>query len=498
MSELALLNQEKTSDRDPESAEYRVMPHNEEAEQALLGALLSNNRAYERVAEFLEPEHFYSDVHGRIYQSIGRLVERGQVANPVTLKALFSEDEALSHVGGAQYLVDLAASVVSIINVEDYGRTIFESHLRRELITLGEAVTNDAYIHDLEKPPLEQIEEAEARLFRLAEFGEQKGGFVSLEDSIDQVLTNAKTAFQSGSEVTGITSGFMDVDSKMGGLHRSDLIILAGRPSMGKTALATNIAYKSAKTYAETNGEQGARVAFFSLEMSSEQLALRILSDAASIPSDKIRRGKVSEQEFLRFADSSNKLTKLPLYIDDTPAITIAGIRTRARRLQRQKGLDLIVVDYLQLIGGSRRRANENRVQEISEISRGLKTLAKELQVPVLALSQLSRQVEQRDNKRPQLSDLRESGSIEQDADVVMFVYREEYYLAREEPSQRVNESSEKFLDRHNSWKQRLEDTMNIAEVILGKQRHGPIGTINLRFTGEFTRFSDLDQNHGG
>ncbi len=481
---------------DKEGVDYRVRPHNEEAEQGLLGALLLDNQSIERVNEFLKPEHFYHPTHGAIYQAIMTLCDRGQIADPVTLKAYFSKDDGLAHVGGPAYLAELAANVVSVANTQAYGQAIYDTYLRRQLISIGEDVSYQAYDHDLENPPLMQIESAEATLFKLAEHGDYKKGFTSFQESLTATIKNAEKAFLSDSTVTGITTGLRDLDKKLGGLHPSDLLILAARPSMGKTSLAINIAYKAALAYVETGGKEGARVGIFSLEMSSEQLALRILSDVSNIGSEKIRRGDISQDDFHRFAEASQKLSTLPLYIDDSAALTISGIRTRARRLQRQHGLDLIILDYLQLLSGSGKRSSDNRVQEISEISRGLKTLAKELEIPVIALSQLSRQVENRENKRPQLSDLRESGSIEQDADVVMFIYREEYYLAREEPSQNANETPEKFGDRYARWQEQLARASNVAEVIVSKQRHGPIGTVELFFEGEYTRFADLDRHH--
>lgn len=475
---------------------WREMPHNQEAEQALLGAIMVNNNALEKVSEFLRAEHFFVPVHGRIYQAIYTFFERGLNATPVTLKGYFENDEDLAQVGGPAYLAELASYVISVVNVEDYGRIVFEHHLRRQLIELGENVVTGAYTHDLESSAQLQIAQAEAKLYELAQFGEFKGGFTKLETSIMAAIETAKKAKASDSHVTGVTSGLVDLDKQLGGLHNSDLLILAGRPSMGKTSLATNIAYNAAKAYVDTNGKEGAVVGFFSLEMSAEQLATRLLADVVEIPGDKIRKGQINQQDFRKFAEASNMLSQMPLYIDDTPALTIAHLRARARRMKRQHGLGLIVIDYLQLIGGSSARSQDNRVQEISEISRGLKTLAKELQVPVLALSQLSRQVETRENKRPQLSDLRESGSIEQDADVVMFVYREEYYLSREKPGQGTSEKQERFAERSTNWEQRLQDARGVAECIIGKQRHGPIGTVLLSFTGEFTRFGNYTGNY--
>jgi replicative DNA helicase len=475
-------------DQNTKEISYREMPHNQEAEQALLGALLVNNNGLEKVAEFLHHEHFFVPVHGRIYQAIQTFFERGLNATPVTLKGYFEKDEDLAQIGGASYLAELASYVVSVVNAEDYGRTIFEHHLRRQLIGLGEGLVNDAFVQDLENPASTQIEEAEKRLYQLAQFGESRGDFKKLEHSVLEAIQTAKKAKEADSHVTGVTTGLTDLDLKLGGLHKSDLIILAGRPSMGKTALVTNIAFNAAKRYHETNGKEGAVVAFFSLEMSAEQLATRLLADTVKISGDKIRKGQITQQDFRKFAEASSLLAALPFHIDDTPALTIAHIRARARRLKRQQGsLGLIVVDYLQLIGGSSARSQDNRVQEISEISRGLKTLAKELDVPVVALSQLSRQVETRENKRPQLSDLRESGSIEQDADVVMFVYRPEYYLSREKPEDDAKDFSK--------WQERLERSQGVAECIIGKQRHGPIGTVIMSFEGEFTHFGDYTGN---
>ncbi|MBI1216128.1 MAG: replicative DNA helicase [Alphaproteobacteria bacterium] len=474
-------------------AEYRVMPHNEEVEQALLGALLVNNKSLEKVSEYLRPEHFYNAVHGRIYEAIVKFVDRGQDASPITLKNYFEKDEDLAHVGGGQYLADLASHIISVVNVDDYGRTIYEMHLRRALVALGEDVVNDAYDHDVDVTASQQIEGAEKRLFDLATAGDFKGGFVTFRDSLTKAITQAQAAYQREGLITGVTTGLLDIDKKLGGLQKSDLLILAGRPSMGKTSLATNIAFNAARAYLESGGSEGAVVGFFSLEMSAEQLATRILADLTSVGSDKIRRGELKDTDFHKFVEASQQLSQAPLFIDDTAALTIGAIRTRARRMKRQHNLGMIVIDYLQLCHGSGGGRQENRVLEISEITRGLKSIAKELEIPVLALSQLSRAVEQRDNKRPQLSDLRESGSIEQDADVVMFVYREEYYLSRDEPGRGVSEAEDKFNERYTDWQQRLEETHNVAECIIAKQRHGPIGTVKLHFNGEFTRFTNLE-----
>ena len=479
-------------------AAYREPPVNYEAEQALLGAILANNRAYEKVSDFLRPEHFADEAHGRIYEACGKLIERGQIANAVTLKHLFDHDEALAQVGGAQYLADLQKNFVTIINAADYGRTIHDLHLRRELIALGEDVVNDAFEPNVDINATQQIETAEQRLYNLAEAGSTEGGLKTFKSAVVEAINMAQTALQRDNHVSGVAAGFKDLDRLLGGLHPSDLVIVAARPSMGKTSLATNIAYNAAATKRKQKGPDGQPieapevVAFFSLEMSAEQLATRIISEQAHVRSDSIRRGEIRDDEFDRIFETSRHLHELPLFIDDTPALSIPALRTRARRLKRQHGLGLLVVDYLQLMQAPAGMRGDNRVQEVSEITRGLKAIAKELNVPVVALSQLSRQTEQRDDKRPQLSDLRESGSIEQDSDVVMFIYREEYYLAREKPSQRMNETTDKFNERLATYQKRLDDTRNVAEIIVAKQRHGPIGTVEMHFTGDFTQFSDL------
>jgi replicative DNA helicase len=469
----------------------RAPPHNIEAEQALLGALLVNNVVFEKVGELLQPANFYDPVHGRIYGAIATLINRGQIADPKTLRGVFDNDPALTAVGGANYLVDLAANIVTIFNVEDYARLIQDLYLRRQLIGLGTDVVNDAFQHDLDKPATSQIESAESKLFELARTGETDRGFIKLEKALTTSIKMAEAAHKRDSHITGVTTGLRDMDRKMGGLQRSDLVILAGRPSMGKTALATNIAFNAANAFYKSEGREGSAVAFFSLEMSSEQLATRLLGDVSSVPSDKIRRGETKNEDFTKFVEASQILSRVPLYIDDTPGLAVAALRTRARRLKRMvPHLGLIVIDYLQLLRGSGSKREENRVQEVSEITRSLKALAKELDVPVLALSQLSRAVENREDNRPQLSDLRESGSIEQDADVVMFVYREEYYLDRQgEPK-----SDEKNFDK---WHKDMERAHNIADIIVAKQRHGPIGTVRLHFDGQFTRFSNLESQFG-
>ncbi len=462
----------------------------------MLGAIFANNRAYEAVSEFLRPEHFALGQNGRVYAACGKLIDRGQLADPVTLRSFFEADEALAEIGGPGYLMELAGSAVGIINAGEYGRVVYDLFLRRELISLGEEVVERAFGSDVEETAVRQIETAEQNLYDLATTGQYEGGFKDFKSSIIEAIKLAELAHQSDGALAGVTTGFSDIDKLLGGLHPSDLIILAGRPSMGKTALATNMATHAAYSRAKSGGKEGGVVGFFSLEMSAEQLASRILSEQTNISSNRMRKGELTNDEFNRLAVGSQNLHNLPIFIDDTPALTVSALRTRARRLKRQHGLDLIVVDYLQLISGSTGSRNDGRVNEVSEITRGLKTLAKELEVPVLALSQLSRAVEQRDNKRPQLSDLRESGSIEQDADVVMFIFREEYYLERDEPVQRQDEKDDAFNSKYERWQNRKKEVENLAEVSVAKQRHGPIGTEKLHFEGQFTRFGNYDHKH--
>ena len=479
----------KTSDNNADNPHYRELPHNMEAEQGLLGALLVDNRAYEKIGDLLRPEHFFVPVHMRIFEAISQFIDRGQTASPVTLKSYFEKDVDLVELGGGAYLAELAASIISVINARDYAQTIYESFMRRELVGLGEDIVNEAHEHKLESAAMDTVEMAESKLFSLAESGEVKGGFTSLRDSVLVSIEIAERAFKTQGHVTGVTTGLRDMDKQLGGLHPSDLLILAGRPSMGKTALATNIAFNTAKAYAQSGGKEGARVGFFSLEMSADQLATRILSDCANISGHSIKQGDIRQDDFQKFVKASQELSQVPLHIDDTPALTIGAVRTRARRLKRQHGLDFLIIDYLQLLRGTGSRQSEaNRVQEVSEITRGLKAIAKELNIPVLALSQLSRAVEQREDKRPMLSDLRESGSIEQDADVVMFVYREEYYLSRTEP--------DVGTEKHMQWQEKCERALNVGECIIAKARHGPIGSIRMHFDGHVTRFSDLDEIH--
>ncbi|MBM3532995.1 MAG: replicative DNA helicase [Alphaproteobacteria bacterium] len=471
---------------------YRTPPHNYEAEQGLLGALLVNNAAYERVGDFLRPEHFADPAHGRIFAAIGKLIDRGQIANPVTLKALFDQDGALAEVGGAQYLVKLAASVVAIVNAEDYGRTVHDLYLRRQLIGVGEDMVNEAHKHELETTAKDQIEIAEAKLFQLAETDQAEKGFQSFGQALASSIEMAEAAYKRDGKLTGVPTGLTDLDKLLGGLHPSDLVIVAARPGMGKSALACNIAFNAASLSVNDPDAERFVVALFSLEMSAEQLSTRLLAEQIDVPSEKIRRGELNEQDFRNLVQAAQRLERTPIFIDDTPSITTTALRSRARRLKRQHGLHLIIVDYLQLMRPTVGTKSENRVQEVSDITRSLKAIAKELNVPVLAGAQLSRAVEQREDKRPQLADLRESGSIEQDADVVMFIYREEYYHKREVPVRRADESDEKYHDRMERWQERGEQILGIAEVIVGKQRHGPTGTIKLQFDGPTTKFSNL------
>ena len=482
----------------------RLPPANIEAEQALLGALLANNRAYERVSDFLAPEHFAHPAHGRIFQSIARRVETGQLADAVTLRAEFEHSGILDEVGGAAYLAQLLSAMVGIINAGEYGRAIHDAWTRRQLIDLGETVVNRAFGADPDLDGGAQIEAAEQSLYELATRGAADGGFISFERALTDALLGAERALKSAGRVRGQTTGLRDLDKKMGGLHPSDLVVLAGRPGMGKTALATKIAYGAARALvadarAEAPGAPPkATVAFFSLEMSAEQLATRLLAEEAEITSDRIRRGEIGQKDFDRFVAVSREISGLPMFIDDTPALTLSAMRTRARRLKRTKGLALVVVDYLQLMRPAAGTRPENRVLEISQITQGLKALAKELSVPVLALSQLSRAVESREDKRPQLSDLRESGTIEQDADAVLFLYREAYYLEQREPKKSAFPSEEKYLQAQQKWHDDMNNEYNKAELIIAKQRHGPIGVVKLFFDASLTRFADLDPHHAG
>ncbi|MEO1919516.1 MAG: replicative DNA helicase [Paracoccaceae bacterium] len=471
-------------------SEAVALPHNIEAEQALLGALLVNNDVYDRVTSIVNEGHFYDPVHGRIFEVAARRIQKNALASPVTLKAFMEDDEGLQELGGPAYLVRLAGASISLFASKDYAQLIYDLAIRRDLMAIGDHIAATAASVDVESEPKDQIVDAEQLLYKLGEQGNVGSGFESFLQALTTAVDVANAAYKRDGGMSGISTGLIDMDKKLGGLHPSDLLILAGRPSMGKTSLATNIAFNIAKAYKKgikPDGSEGAIeggvVGFYSLEMSSEQLAARILSEAAEIPSEQIRRGDMDEEEFRRFLEAAKDIEACPLFIDDTPALPISSLAARARRLKRQHGLDVLIVDYLQLVRPA--TAKDNRVNEVSEITQGLKAIAKELNIPVIALSQLSRQVESRDDKRPMLSDLRESGSIEQDADVVMFVYREEYYKEREKPG-------EHDVEKMINWQQEMEHLMGKAEVIIGKQRHGPIGSIELSFEGQFTRFSNL------
>ena len=476
--------------RPADEKSFRLAPHNIEAEQALLGAILVNNEAFYRVSDFLNPEHFYEPVHREIYEIAGKIIRAGKAATPITVKT-YLPDQLTGEMTMQGYLARLVSEATTVINAGDYGQTIYDLAIRRSLIQIGEGMTSLAYEADVEMTAPKQIEEAEKSLFDLAEKGRYDGGFQPFNEALTEAIKMAGEAYQRDGRLSGIATGLTDLDQRMGGLQKSDLIIIAGRPGMAKTSLATTIGFHVARNWkgeitpdGHRKTTDGGQVAFFSLEMSAEQLATRILSAQAEISSADIRRGKIHESQFARLVDVSNMLATVPLYIDDTGGLSISQLTARARRLKRQKGLDLIIIDYIQLLSGSSKRANENRVQEITEITTGLKALAKELDVPIIALSQLSRQVESRDDKRPQLSDLRESGSIEQDADVVTFIYREEYYLKNKEPKPGTPE--------HMKWQEEMESVMGRAEVIIGKQRHGPTGTVQLSFEGIYTRFGNL------
>lgn len=493
-----------TSIASNQSAEptYREAPNNLEAEQALLGAILVNNDAFYRVSDFMKPEHFNEPLHRNIFEVAGDIIRMGKTANPVTIKTFLRADDKIGDMTVSQYLARLAAEAVTIINAEDYGRAIYDLALRRSLITIGEDMVNIAYDAPVDMPPQNQIEDTERRLFELAETGRYDGGFQSFNDAVAIAIDLAGEAYQRDGNLSGISSGIHALDGRMGGLQRSDLIVLAGRPGMGKTSLATNIAFNIAQAFepevqadGSTNAKNGGIVGFYSLEMSSEQLATRIISEQTEVSSSKIRRGEITEADFEKLVGCSQMMQKVPLYIDQTGGISIAQLAARARRLKRQRGLDALIVDYIQLMTGSSKN-NTNRVQEITEITTGLKALGKELNVPIIALSQLSRQVESREDKRPQLSDLRESGSIEQDADVVLFVFREEYYVQNTEPRRTPEEEAADIRnEEYLAWEEKMSKVRGTADVIIAKQRHGPTGTVKLSFQAEFTRFSDLAES---
>jgi replicative DNA helicase len=473
------------------------LPQNVEAEAALLGALMIDNRLVEDVQLKLRPDHFFEPLHGRIYEAILRMTDANRIANPVTLRPLFESDEAIKEVGGPAYLAQLTGSGAAVIGARDFAQQIYDLALLRALVGVGRGLVEGALDTSEDVAPLAQIERAETELYKVAEEGGAEGKAKSFSDATKEALEMAERALNSGGHLSGITTGLESLNSKIGGLHKSDLIIVAGRPGMGKSSLATNMAFAAAQRFLrdsedgiEPSKAAGAPVALFSLEMSADQLATRILAEQSGISSENLRMGKISQHEFRDLARAAAALQTLPLYIDDTPGLTIAALRTRARRLKRQKGIGMVVVDYLQLLQGSGRSSNDNRVNEISEISRGLKTLAKELEVPVIGLSQLSRAVEQREDKRPQLSDLRESGSIEQDADIVLFIYREDYYLKAVEPDFPLPDEIDKQA-KYEAWREKYDPVAGRAEIVVAKQRHGSTGIVRVRFDGRTTKFSD-------
>jgi replicative DNA helicase len=473
----------------------RTLPHNIEAEQALLGAILINNEAFYRVSDFLKPNHFFEPIHGQIFELAGRLIHLNKTADTVSLKTFLPGDLNIEGLSINQYLARLVAEATTIINAGDYGNIVYYLAVRRTLIEIGEDIVNLAYDAPVEATPTSHIEDAERRLYEVAETGRYDSGFHNFGSALTKAVDMTAAAYQRDGKLSGLATGLKDLDAKMGGLQASDLIVLAGRPGMGKTALATNIAYNVAKAW---RGEQradghittvnGGVVGFFSLEMSAEQLATRIIAEQTGVSSSRMRRGDITDLDFESIKDRVIEIQNLPLFIDETGGLSVGQLAARARRLKRQRGLDLIVIDYIQLMQGSTRRAMEGRVHEVTEITTSLKALAKELNVPIIALSQLSRQVENREDKRPQLSDLRESGSIEQDADVVLFVFREEYYLENKKP----REGTDEFV----TWEKKITDAEGKAEVIIGKQRHGPTGTVDLQFDAEVTRFSDPERIH--
>ena len=463
--------------------QFKELPNNIEAEQAVIGSILVLNDIFDDVSVILDNKKFYDPVHQKIFAAIENLISKGMLANPITLKNYFENDNSLAELEGHEYLVKLTKFSTTIRQAIEYSKIVYDMHIRRELIKISETMTENASNKILDLPGNKIIEDSERLLFDLAEKGSLNTSFIKFDQALNYTIEMASNAFKNEEGIVGVPTGLTDLDDRLGGMHNSDLLIIAGRPSMGKTALATNIAFHAAKKLQEKGTKSS--IAFFSLEMSSEQLSTRILAEQSRIKSNDIRRGRISEEQFDKFIETSKNISELPLYIDETPAISIAAMSNRARRIKRLYGLDLVVVDYIQLMSAANTR--DGRVQEISEITKGLKALAKELSVPVLALSQLSRAVEHRDIKKPQLSDLRESGSIEQDADVVMFVYREAYYLEKLEPRPATVE--------HAEWQAKMNEVSNLAEIIIGKQRHGPTGNINVEFEAMFTKFRDIQNN---
>ena len=458
--------------------QFKELPNNIEAEQAVIGSILVTNDLFDEISATIESSNFYDPMHQKIYAAIENLIARGMLANPITLKNYFEDEKDDLNV--PEYLVKITKYSTSSRQTIEYAKIIKDMFVRRELIKISEETIDNAKLTELDQSGQNIIEDSEKKLFDLAEKGSFSRALIKFDEAMKQTIEMASAAYKNEGGIVGVPTGLRDLDDKLGGLHQSDLVIIAGRPSMGKTSLATNIAYNAAK-HIQDNGKKSS-IAFFSLEMSSEQLSTRIISEQARISSNYIRKGQISEDQFDKFLETSKNISELPLYIDETPAISIAAMSTRARRIKRLMGLDMIVVDYIQLMRGTTNN-KDGRVQEISQITQGLKAIAKELAIPVLALSQLSRQVEQRDNHKPQLSDLRESGSIEQDADVVMFVYREGYYLGRKEPQQATVE--------HAEWQTKMNEVGHLAEIIIQKQRHGPIGSVTLEFEEQFTKFKD-------
>ena len=484
-----------------EPASSSSLPQNVEAEAALLGALMIDNRLVEDIQLKLKPDHFFEPLHGRIYEAILKLTDSNRIANPVTLKPLFEADEGMKEVGGPSYLAQLTGSGAAVIGARDFASQIYDLALLRALVGVGRELVEGALDTSEDVAPLAQIERAETELYKVAEEGGAEGKAVSFAEAAKLALDMAERALNSGGHLSGITTGLESLNSKMGGVHKSDLVIVAGRPGMGKSALGTNIAVAAARRFVrdleegnEAAKSAGAPAVIFSLEMSADQLATRILAEQSGITAEILRTGRISQQEFRNLARAAAELQSLPLYIDDTPGLTIAALRTRARRLKRQKGIGLIVVDYLQLLQGTGKGGNDNRVQEISEISRGLKQLAKELNLPVIGLSQLSRAVEQREDKKPQLADLRESGSIEQDADIVLFIYRDEYYVKSQEvemPTPEEASRNPEKVSKYEEWRTKFDDVAGQADIIVAKQRHGSTGIVRVRFDGRTTKFSD-------
>lgn len=484
-----------TKVKQEENLSVKELPNNLEAEQKLLGSILLANKNFERVSDFLTAEHFFDEVNASIYETAGKLIERGREANITSAIAYLENNLPMDKEELRKYLLDLTALNSFTSSADEYGRLIYDAFVRRTLIGVGGDIISRAFKKDIDAGDGEaQLEKAEQDLYNLATVGEADRGFITFPSALSQAITYTEAAYKSEGKISGIPTDLIDLDEKLGGLHPSDLIVIAARPGMGKTAFATTLAFNIATAAISEeyqNNTMMGPVAFFSLEMSSDQLASRILSTSSRISAHKMRTGYLKEDDFRVILENSKALERLPIYIDDTPGISIAAIRSRARRLKRSRGLGLIIVDYIQLISGSQTAGNDNRVQVVSEITRGLKILAKELNVPVIALSQLSRAVESRDDKKPQLSDLRESGSIEQDADVVMFLYRQDYYEERKEPTDPLSEA-------YLKWKEKYDAIKGISEVIIAKQRHGPTGVIKLKFTGEYFAFANLETRGEG